>query len=170
MSGVTSHRQAVDLAWAEFGDPRSILAVDEVSTNVSTNRVYRLHLEGGSSVISKVSSYGSYFLFVEDHEQLDRCARLLRPTRFNGMLAEIWARHGRIFTWYNQQHRHSGIGMMTPESVHTGRAAEIRKLRQTTLDSAYERTPSRFKNRPPRQAKLPTAAWINPPAKEKKAA
>ena len=84
MSGATPHRQAVDAAWADYGDKRLIVGSDEVSANVSTNRVYRLHLDDGSTVISKVSSYGSYFLFVEDHEQLDRCARLLGPTRFNG--------------------------------------------------------------------------------------
>ena len=78
MSGATSHRQAVDAAWAAYGDPRSIVSVDEVSANVSTNRVYRLHLDDGSTAVSKVSSYGSYFLFVEDHEQLDRCSRLSR--------------------------------------------------------------------------------------------
>jgi hypothetical protein len=74
------------------------------------------------------------------------------------------------FTWYNQQHRHSGVGMMTPESVYTGRAAEVRKLRQATLESAYLGTPNRFKNRRPQPPKLPTAAWINPPTLEKKAA
>ena len=102
MSGATTHRQAVDEAWAAYGDPRSIRSADEVSANVSTNRVYRLHLDDGSTVVSKVSSYGSYFLFVEDHEQLNRCARLLRTTRFTGMLADIWSRDGRIFTWYDQ--------------------------------------------------------------------
>lgn len=91
------------------------------------------------------------------------------PSRF-GSLADARAECAAFFTWYNQQHRHSGIGMMTPESLHTGRAAEVRKLRQTTLESAYQRTPSRFKNRVPQQAKLPTAAWINPPATEKKVA
>src|ERR1700741_3371215 len=99
MSGVISHRQAVDAAWAAYGDPREIRAADDVSANVSTNRVYRLYLDDGSTVVSKVSSYGSYFLFLADHQQLDRCARLLRPTRFNGMLAEAWRRDGRIFTW-----------------------------------------------------------------------
>ncbi|HSB88205.1 MAG TPA: hypothetical protein VLD86_17960 [Ilumatobacteraceae bacterium] len=102
MSGAVSHRDAVDAAWAAYGDDRSIVAADDVSTNVSTNRVYRLHLDDGSTVVCKVSSYGSYFLFVEDHQQLDRCARLLRPTRFNGMLAEAWRLDGRIFTWYDQ--------------------------------------------------------------------
>ncbi len=102
MSGATSHRQAVDAAWTAYGDRRSIRGSDEVSANVSTNRVYRLHLDDGSTVVSKVSSYGSYFLFVEDHEQLNRCSRLLHSTRFAGMLADIWSRDGRIFTWYDQ--------------------------------------------------------------------
>jgi hypothetical protein len=102
MSGATSHRQAVDAAWAAYGDRRAIESADEVSANVSTNRVYRLHLDDGSTVVSKVSSYGSYFLFVEDHEQLNRCALLLHSTRFTGMLADIWSRDGRIFTWYDQ--------------------------------------------------------------------
>jgi putative transposase len=91
------------------------------------------------------------------------------PARF-GSLADARAHCANFFTWYNQHHRHSGIGMLTPESVHTGRAAGVRKLRQATLESAYLRTPNRFKNRRPQQPKLPTAAWINPPNMEKKAA
>ena len=102
MSGPTSHRQAVDAAWAEFGDPRVIRRVDEVSANVSTNRVYRLVLDDGSSLIAKVSSYGSYFLFVEDHEQLHRCATMLQSTRFRGLLADTWLRDERVYTWYDR--------------------------------------------------------------------
>jgi hypothetical protein len=98
------HRTALDAAWASYGDPRRVTRVDEVSANVSTNRVYRLHLDDGSTLVSKVSSYGSYFLFVEDHERLRRCADLLTPTRFRGMLAGAWpdpTRPSRIFTWYD---------------------------------------------------------------------
>src|SRR3954453_18229014 len=98
MRGATSHRQALDAAWTAYGDPRSIRAVDEVSANVSTNRVYRLHLDDGSTAVSKVSSYGSYFLFVEDHEQLDRCSPSPGSTRFTGMLAGIWSKPGPTFT------------------------------------------------------------------------
>jgi putative transposase len=58
--------------------------------------------------------------------------------------------------------------MMTPESVHTGRAEEVRRQRQATLESAFMRTPSRFKNRLPQAQRVPTAAWINPPIMEKK--
>ena len=97
------HRTAVAAAWAAYGDPRTIVHVDEVSANVSTNRVYRLHLDDGFTLVSKVSSYGSYFLFYEDHDRLSRCAALLHGTRFQGMLADIWRKDGRLFTWYDQR-------------------------------------------------------------------
>jgi hypothetical protein len=101
-----SHREALDAAWVDYGDGRSIVRVDEVSANVSTNRVYRLHLDDGSTCVSKVSSYGSYFLFVEDHERLHRCSTLLHGTRFDGMLADVWTvpddPRDRIYTWYDQ--------------------------------------------------------------------
>ena len=103
MTQTTNHRTAISAAWAAYGDPRSLVRVDEVSANVSTNRVYRLHLDDGFSLIGKVSSYGSYFLFYEDHDRLSRCAELLNGTRFQGMLADIWRKDGRLFTWYDQR-------------------------------------------------------------------
>jgi len=105
MPADAEQRAAVASAWAEYGDPRCIVALDEVSANVSTNRVYRIHLDDASTCVTKVSSYGSYFLFVEDHDRLHRCARLLDDTRFGGMLAGVWTERGRperIFTWYDQ--------------------------------------------------------------------
>jgi putative transposase len=68
-----------------------------------------------------------------------------------------------IFRWYNQEHRHAGIGLMTPASVHYGQAKEIHEDRARVLASAYSRTPERFVRRPPRPPALPTAAWINKP-------
>jgi hypothetical protein len=104
---VSEHREAVHSAWVLYGDPRSITALDEVSANVSTNRVYRVHLDDASTFVCKVSSYGSYFLFVEDHDRLFRCARLLDDTRFAGMLADVWTvgggRRAPIFTWYDRR-------------------------------------------------------------------
>jgi hypothetical protein len=102
MPGSLSHRTAISAAWAAYGDPRSIVRIDEVSANVSTNRVYRLHLDDGFTLVGKVSSYGSYFLFYEDHDRLSRCADMLQATRFKGMLADIWRKDGRLFTWYDQ--------------------------------------------------------------------
>ena len=97
-----SHRSAIAAAWSAYGDRRHLVRVDEVSANVSTNRVYRLHLDDGSTLVGKVSSYGSYFLFYEDHDRLNRCAEQLQDTRFKGMLADVWRKDGRLFTWYDQ--------------------------------------------------------------------
>ena len=47
-------------------------------------------------------------------------------------------------TWDNHQHRHSGIGMMTPASVHEGRAEAIYETRQVVLDLAFQTHPERF--------------------------
>ena len=71
-----------------------------------------------------------------------------------------------FFAWYNDEHRHSGIAHMTPHSVHHGRAHELMTTRQAALDVAFTAYPNRFKGRRPAPAKLPTAAWINPPQKK----
>jgi len=102
----------VRAAWADLGDPRDITDVREISANVSTNRVYRVTLSGGdtvvrkeNSVVCKVSSYGSYFLFAEDHDRLHRCAKMLgtdpETQRWSPFLAHVLERDGRPFTWYD---------------------------------------------------------------------
>ena len=71
-----------------------------------------------------------------------------------------------FFDHYNHVHRHAGIGLHTPASLHYGTATEIRQQRQTTLDAAYAANPTRFGNRRPAPPKLPTKAWINDPSRE----
>ena len=68
-----------------------------------------------------------------------------------------------FFTWYNQEHYHSGIGLLTPESLHYGLAEQIITSRSTVLAEAYEKHPNRFKGRMPRPPALPQAVWINKP-------
>lgn len=93
----------VDRAWRDYGDSRRIDAVEETSAHVSTNRVFRLGLNDDTTVIAKVSSYGSYFLFAEDHDRLFRTRQLLTGTRWEGFLAEVMSLNGRAFTWYDGQ-------------------------------------------------------------------
>ncbi len=86
------------------------------------------------------------------------------PDRF-GSLAHARAFCEQFFTYYNHEHRHSGIGLHTPASVHHGTAAEIRVQRAATLDAAYTAHPDRFRRRP-LPPRLPTSAWINQPSRE----
>lgn len=71
-----------------------------------------------------------------------------------------------FFSYCNHGHRHSGIGLHTPASVHCGTATEIRAQRAQVLDAAYAADPTRFGNRRPTPPKLPTVAWINDPSRE----
>lgn len=88
------------------------------------------------------------------------------PARF-GSIADARAHCQTFFAWYNTEHRHSGIGYMTPNSVHYGYAHTAHAIRQDALDTAFLTNPKRFKGRRPAPPALPTAVWINPPATEK---
>lgn len=87
------------------------------------------------------------------------------PKRF-GSIEDGFAFLRPFFCWYNEDHRHSGIGMMSPEILHTGRAAEVRASRQATLAKAYAAHPERFVNKFPSPPALPVAVWINKPKED----
>ena len=85
------------------------------------------------------------------------------PDRFESIgHARAWAE--QFFTWYNHEHYHSGIGLMTPANVHYGLAGGIYQNRQRVLDAARDAHPERFHQRPHPPA-LPTRAAINDPDK-----
>jgi putative transposase len=87
------------------------------------------------------------------------------PDRF-GSLADARTFCQRFFGYYNHEHRHSGIALHTPASVHHGTAGQIRARRAETLQAAYQANPVRFRHRRPEPPKLPEAAWINQPSWE----
>ena len=87
------------------------------------------------------------------------------PERF-GSIADGRAFGQEFFRWYNQDHRHSGLGFLTPATVHCGQAASVRAQRDRVLTAAYAAHPERFVNGRPHPADLPNAVWINPPVKK----
>jgi putative transposase len=87
------------------------------------------------------------------------------PARFDSIEhARAFCRE--FFGWYNDEHRHSGIGLMTPATVHYGRAEQVHADRARVLDAVYAATPERFVRRPPTPPPVPEAAWINKPDSE----
>lgn len=84
------------------------------------------------------------------------------PERF-GSIQDFRVFGDVLFEWYNNDHRHSGIGMLTPAMVHFGTFQQVLDARMTTLSTAYEAHPERFVNGPPAPKQLPASAWINPP-------
>lgn len=85
------------------------------------------------------------------------------PDRFGSLAAaRQWARE--FFRWYNQDHYHSALGLMTPAMVHAGLADTITSQRQAVLSAAYAAHPERFVKGQPTALSLPAEVWINPPA------
>jgi len=70
----------------------------------------------------------------------------------------------RFFCWYNEAHRHGGVGYLTPDQVHYGKVDDVMQKRSRALAAAFRSHPERFKGRPPLSPAPPTAVWINPPA------
>ena len=84
------------------------------------------------------------------------------PDRF-GSLADSRAFCATFFPCYNDDHRHSGIGLLTPAMVHHGQAELVREKRQLVLDAAYSAHPQRFVHGQPSPLPLPQEVWINKP-------
>lgn len=83
------------------------------------------------------------------------------PERFSD-LAYARAEGRKLFTWYNCEHRHSGIAYYTPEQVHYGKYVELHKVREATLREAQEKHPERFNSKPSLKS-VPGEVWINKP-------
>lgn len=85
------------------------------------------------------------------------------PARF-ASFEEAQAFCREYFAWYNQEHYHTGIALLTPAQVHYGEADAVLAKRQATLDAAFEQSPKQFGHRRPQVTRLPETVWINRPA------
>ena len=85
------------------------------------------------------------------------------PDRF-GSIEDARAFAVDFFHWYNEEHHHSGISLLTPAVLHHGQAPLIIEKRQSVLDAAYLVHPERFVKRPPKSSPAPPHVWINKPS------
>ncbi len=84
------------------------------------------------------------------------------PARF-GSIQDARGFCQAFFSWYNTEHHHSGIGLLTPEVLYYRRADAVIGQRELVLNRAFERNPERFVRAHPKPPARPTAVWINPP-------
>ncbi len=90
------------------------------------------------------------------------------PNRFGDLRdARAWGQ--RLFHWYNYEHHHTALGLMTPAAMHLGQAPALLLDRQRVLAAAYAIHPERFVRGLPRPLAPPSAVWINPPEPAEKA-
>jgi len=84
------------------------------------------------------------------------------PKRF-GCLQDARAHVLAFVNWYNNEHHHAGINLLTPSDLHHGRAPARLQARGAVLVAAHNAHPERFVHGPPKALEVPAAAWINRP-------
>ena len=169
------------VAAAETGElAKDFIEAVYLEQNITPGRL-TLHADRGTSMTSKPVSQLLTDLGVDrshsrphvsnDNPYSETAFKTLKycpafPTNF-GSIEDARTFCTSFFTYYNHQHRHCGIGLHTPASVHDGTAAAIRAKRAVVLDAAYTANPDRFHcRRRPRPPKLPTTASINDPSRQ----
>lgn len=172
------------VAWCVAPAETGELAKEFIDTAISSQGVkahqLTLHADRGTSMTSKpvaqllvdlgVARSHSRPHVSNDNPYSEAAFKTLKycpafPDQF-GSIHDARAFCEQFFAYYNHEHRHSGIGLHTPASVHYDTATEIRAGRARTLDAAYAANPDRFRRRRPTPPKLPTVAWINDPTRE----
>ena len=87
------------------------------------------------------------------------------PEEFEGFThVRGWAR--AFFRWYNEEHHHTSLALMTPATVHYGQAEGVQEQRRQVLSEAYAANPERFVGGRPVPPQLPKEVWINQPNRD----
>jgi len=165
------------VAPTESAELAKAFIADAIKTQGITAEVLTIHADRGSSMTSKpvasllaelgVARTHSRPHVSNDNPYSEAAFKTLKycpafPDRF-GSIADARAFCAEFFDYYNHHHRHSGIALHTPASMHHGTANTVQAARAATLAAAYDIDPRRFCNRRPTPPKLPTVAWINKP-------
>jgi putative transposase len=175
-----AHRESAQLAGQLITETCEKYAIDEAQLT--------LHADRGPSMTSKhvahllsdlgITKSHSRPYVSDDNPYSEAQFKTLKyrpgfPQRF-GSFEDAHTHCRRFFQWYNTEHYHSGIGLLTPYQVHFGLSDTILAQRQHTLAEAAKRYPLRFANRRqsqcqlPKILQLPQAVWINKPESDLK--
>ncbi len=172
------------VGWLVAERERSDVAVELIDEcckreNVPPNQL-TLHADRGSSMQSKqvahlltdlgVTKSHSRPYVSDDNPFSESNFKTLKyrpdfPARF-GSIEDARNFCRDFFPWYNHEHHHSGIAMLTPAEVHHGQAARVLDLRHKVMMRAFNANPMRFHNQMPKMQELPNAVWINKPIQE----
>lgn len=164
-----AHRESAELA-------KQLFANTCTKQNIKENQL-TIHADRGSSMTSKSVAFLLADLGItkthsrphvsNDNPYSESQFKTMKyrpqfPDRF-GSIEDARALTADFVHWYNEEHHHSGISLLTPSVLHHGQAPLVIEKRQSVLNAAYLVHPERFVKRPPISPPAPTHAWINKP-------
>jgi putative transposase len=165
------------VAPTETAELAKAFIADTLAAHGVTRDVLTIHADRGTSMTSKpvavllaelgVTRTHSRPHVSNDNPYSEAAFKTLKycpafPERF-GSIHDARAFCAEFFEYYNHHHRHSGIALHTPASMHFGTADDVQTARTEVHHAAYTANPRRFCNRRPAPPKMPTIAWINKP-------
>jgi putative transposase len=175
------------VGWMAATRESAVLAEKLISETCAKQGITRgqlsLHADRGSSMTSKpvallladlgITQSHSRPHVSNDNPYSEAAFKTLKyrpafPARFASVEAAR-AHCQDFFRWYNNEHRHGGLGLHTAADVHHGHAPAVQAGRAQVLDAAYQAHPERFVSRPPTPPALPVTSWINPPQEKEPA-
>ena len=170
---MVAHRESAELA-------KRLIADSCDKQNIAAGQL-TIHADRGSSMTSKPVAFLMADLGItkthsrpyvsDDNPYSESQFRTMKyrpefPNRF-GSIQDARSFCPPFFAWYNEEHRHSGLELLTPAMVHYGEAPLVVERRQAVLDAAYRAHPERFVLHPPRSTAVPKEVWINKPTEIK---
>lgn len=172
------------VGWLIAPAERKALAKELIAQTCEKQQISRdqlvLHADRGSSMKSKVvaqlladlgvtKSHSRPYVSNDNPYSESGFKTLKYSPHFPACFGSIQDARGfcrQFFSWYNDEHKHSGIGLLTPKQVHYGLADDILAQRSQVLREAFDKNATRFKGKCPQPPVLPKAAWINRPDNE----
>ncbi|MBU1820482.1 MAG: hypothetical protein KKG00_03070 [Bacteroidetes bacterium] len=92
----------IEEAWAGFDASKKIVSIEDISAKVSTNHVFRIQLDNDDQVIAKLSYFGKYEHFREDHRIIHALSNnLLFP--FENVLTKSLVKNNQVYTYRYQK-------------------------------------------------------------------
>lgn len=101
MDRLINFTEIVEEAWRDYDDSRTIKHIEDISAKVSTNHVYRINFEDGGSIIGKLSYFGKFKDFVQDHAIVNALATNLTDP-FENFVAKSLTKSGELYVYRHQ--------------------------------------------------------------------
>jgi Ser/Thr protein kinase RdoA (MazF antagonist) len=101
---IKNYSSIIEQAWLGYDPSKKIEKIEDISVSVSTNRVFRITFEDEDTIVAKLSLFGKYEHFKEDHRIIHSLSNnLLYP--FENLLAKSLLKNNRVYIYRHKKNK-----------------------------------------------------------------